>query len=62
MTNVPQGSSRCWFHLLGIYLLSGITIYFLEREFVIYAKYRHIYLRQVCVRVFKFAVVVILWC
>ncbi len=47
MTNIPQGSARCWFHLVGIYVFTGVTIYFLEREFVIYAKYRHIYLRQV---------------
>ena len=46
MTNIPQGSSRCWYHLTGIYILTGLTIYFLEKEFVVYAKYRHIYLRQ----------------
>jgi len=46
MTNIQQGSSRCWCHLVGIYLLTGITIYFLEKEFVVYAKHRHIYLRQ----------------
>ena len=41
------GSGRCWSHLVGIYLLTLIFIYFLEKEFVIYAKYRHQYLRQV---------------
>ena len=46
MTNLKQGSDRCWFHLVGIYLLTIITIYFLEKEFVVYAKYRHAYLRQ----------------
>ena len=46
MTNIKQGSSRCWYHLIGIYILTGITIYFLEKEFVVYAKHRHIYLRQ----------------
>ena len=46
MTNLKQGSDRCWFHLVGIYLLTLITIYFLEKEFVVYAKYRHAYLRQ----------------
>lgn len=46
MTNIQQGSSRCWYHLIGIYLLTTITIYFLEKEFVIYAKHRHDYLRQ----------------
>ncbi len=48
MTNVEQHSRLCWYHLIGIYLLSAITIYFLEKEFIIYAKYRHIFLRQVC--------------
>jgi hypothetical protein len=47
MTNISQGSDRCWFHLIGIYILTGITIYFLEKEFVFYAKHRHMYLRQV---------------
>lgn len=47
MTNISQGSERCWYHLVGIYILTGITIYFLEKEFVVYAKYRHEYLRQV---------------
>ena len=46
MTNIKQGSSRCWYHLIGIYILTGITIYFLEKEFAVYAKHRHIYLRQ----------------
>jgi hypothetical protein len=46
MTNIQEGSGRCWFHLVGIYILTGITIYFLEKEFVFYAKHRHIYLRQ----------------
>jgi hypothetical protein len=46
MTNIQEGSGRCWFHLIGIYILTGITIYFLEKEFVFYAKHRHIYLRQ----------------
>eukprot|EP01038_Epipyxis_sp_PR26KG_P009590 gene9590-12916_t len=46
MTNIAQKSGRCWFHLFGIYLLSGITIYFLEEELIVYAKYRHIFLRQ----------------
>ena len=46
MTNLKQGSDRCWFHLVGIYLLTIITIFFLEKEFVVYAKYRHAYLRQ----------------
>ncbi len=46
MTNIPQGSSRCWYHLIGIYLLTGSTIYFLEQEFVVFTKHRHVYLRQ----------------
>lgn len=47
MTNIPQQSPKCWLHLIGIYIFSIITIYFLEKEFVVYAKYRHNYLRQV---------------
>ena len=47
MTNIPQQSAKCWLHLMGIYILSFITIYFLEKEFVVYAKYRHKFLRQV---------------
>lgn len=46
MTNIPQGSNRCWYHLIGIYLLTGTTIYFLEQEFVVFTKHRHVYLRQ----------------
>jgi hypothetical protein len=46
MTNIQQGSGRCWFHLVGIYILTFITIYFLEKEFLVYAKLRHQYLRQ----------------
>lgn len=46
MTNIPQGSPRCWFHLIGMYMLTGITIFFLEKEFVVYAKHRHVFLRQ----------------
>lgn len=46
MTNLKQESDRCWAHLIGIYLLTGITIYFIEKEFLVYAKYRHLYLRQ----------------
>jgi hypothetical protein len=47
MTNIPQQSPKCRLHLIGIYIFSIITIYFLEQEFVVYAKYRHNYLRQV---------------
>jgi hypothetical protein len=46
MTNIQQSSQRCWFHLLGIILLTAITVYYLENEFVHYAKSRHRYLRQ----------------
>lgn len=46
MTNIPQGSDRCWYHLVGILILTAITIYFLEKEFVVYAKHRHVFLRQ----------------
>ncbi len=46
MTNIAQGSWRCWYHLLGLYLLTAITIYFLEKEFMYYASNRHKYLRQ----------------
>eukprot|EP01036_Dinobryon_divergens_P025868 gene25868-34457_t len=46
MTNIPQQSAKCWLHLMGIYILSFITIFFLEKEFVVYAKYRHKFLRQ----------------
>ena len=46
MTNIKQQSSLCWFHLFGIFLLTAITVYYLEMEFVFYAKQRHAYLRQ----------------
>lgn len=46
MNNIPQNSWRLWFHLLGIFFLSLITVWFLDREFTIYAKHRHNYLRQ----------------
>jgi len=47
MTNIRQESERLWFHVLGMYILFGITAYYLEHEFVVYAKHRHNYLRQV---------------
>lgn len=46
MNNIPVNSSRLWFHLIGIFLLTLITSYYLDREFNIYAKHRHNYLRQ----------------
>ena len=46
MTNISQGSNKCWFHLFGTVLLSLITVYYLEKEFVFYAKHRHKYLAQ----------------
>lgn len=46
MSNISQGSWRCWYHLLGLYLLTAIMIYFLEKEFMLYASNRHKYLRQ----------------
>ena len=46
MTNIEQASSRTWFHLTGIFLLTAVTVYYLENEFVYYAKSRHRYLRQ----------------
>ena len=46
MNNIPLNSWRLWFHLAGIFLLTLITSYYLDREFNIYAKHRHNYLRQ----------------
>ena len=46
MANVSQGSKLCWLHLLGIYLLTAVTVWFLESEYVHYAKMRHKYLRN----------------
>ncbi len=46
MTNIKEKSLRCWYHLVGICLLTGITIYYLEQEFLFYARHRHRYLRQ----------------
>ena len=46
MNNIPINSWRLWFHLIGIFLLTLITSYYLDREFNIYAKHRHNYLRQ----------------
>lgn len=46
MTNISQGSRLCWFHFFGICILTWVTIFFVEKEYVIYAKYRHIYLRR----------------
>jgi hypothetical protein len=48
MTNIAQSSPLCWFHFVGICIMTSVTIYFLEKEFVVYAKHRHVYLRQVC--------------
>lgn len=44
MANISQGSGLCWLHLLGIYLLTGVTVWMLESEYVHYAKMRHKYL------------------
>jgi hypothetical protein len=33
--------------LFGIYLVSAITVYYIEQEFIVYAKIRHDFLRQV---------------
>lgn len=49
MTNVSQGSSLCWLHLFGIYLVTAITVYYIEQEFIVYAKVRHDFLRQVSI-------------
>lgn len=46
MANISQGSELCWLHLLGIYLLTAVTVWFLESEYVHYAKMRHEYLRN----------------
>ena len=46
MNNIPLNSWRLWIHLIGIFLLTFITTYYLDREFTIYAKHRHNYLRQ----------------
>lgn len=46
MTNIPQKSWKCWFHLIGIYVVTGITISALESEFIVYAKFRHEFLKQ----------------
>lgn len=46
MNNIPTNSWRLWVHLVGIFILTFVTTYYLDREFVIYAKHRHNYLRQ----------------
>lgn len=46
MTNIPQKSWKCWFHLVGIYIVTGITVASLESEFITYAKFRHEFLKQ----------------
>ena len=46
MTNIAQGSALCWYHLVGIFLLTAVVIYYLEEEFVFYAQSRHRYLRD----------------
>lgn len=46
MTNIPQKSWKCWFHLAGIYIVTLITISALESEFIVYAKFRHEFLKQ----------------
>ena len=46
MTNISQESRLCWFHFFGICILTWVTIFFVEKEYVIYAKYRHLYLRR----------------
>jgi len=46
MTNIKDESLRIWYHLAGICLLTGLTAYYLEKEFAFYAQHRHAYLRQ----------------
>lgn len=46
MSNIATGSAMCWFHAVGIVLLSILTVYFLENEYLHYAKYRHKFLRS----------------
>lgn len=46
MSNIATGSAMCWFHTLGIFLLSGLMVYFLENEYLHYAKCRHKFLRS----------------
>jgi hypothetical protein len=46
MTNIKQNSSLLCYHVIGMYLLTGITIYYLENEFIFYAVCRHKFLRQ----------------
>lgn len=46
MTVVPLESQLLWAHVIGMFLLALVTARELEKEFVIYAKHRHDYLRQ----------------
>ncbi|CAM9788024.1 unnamed protein product [Chrysoparadoxa australica] len=46
MSNVEPGSIRLWAHTLGIYLLTAITLFFLNGEFKTYTRLRHAYLQM----------------
>eukprot|EP01041_Mallomonas_annulata_P009540 gene9540-19834_t len=46
MSNIDQNSPRLWAHIIGLYVLTFITTYHLEKEFTVYSKYRHLYLQQ----------------
>ena len=46
MSNIATGSEMCWFHTLGIFILTALMVYFLENEYLHYAKMRHKFLRS----------------
>jgi hypothetical protein len=43
LSNVQTGSSRMWFHVLGMYILTFITMYELRYEFQYFIALRHEY-------------------
>ncbi|CAM9819834.1 unnamed protein product, partial [Sphacelaria rigidula] len=46
MSNVPMGDRRMWLHAMGMYLLTGISMYFLVIEYRYYTNLRHKFLRR----------------
>ena len=51
MSNVKQNSDLIWVHVIGMYILTAITAFFLEGEFAEFARHRHSFLRQVSIYV-----------
>ena len=46
MSNMPTEDSRMWAHLVGVYLLTALTMHWLARECRWYTRLRHRFLTR----------------